>query len=64
MIAFAARSEALPAGFSFVKFDGSAPELENLLAGDYHMFGDVHGDAIASPHFAAAGAASLVTCLT
>ena len=56
MIAFAARSETLPAGFSFVKFDGSAPELENLLAGDYHMFGDVHGDAIASPHFAAASA--------
>jgi len=56
VIAFAARSETLPAGFSFVKFDGSAPELANLLAGDYHMFGDVHGDAIASPHFAAAGA--------
>ncbi|MAV75346.1 MAG: hypothetical protein CL691_01820 [Cellvibrionales bacterium] len=56
LVSFAARSETLPAGFSFVKFDGSAPELANLLKGDYHMFGDVHGDAIASPHFAAAGA--------
>jgi len=56
LISFAARSETLPSGFSFVKFDGSAPELANLLTGDYHMFGDVHGDAIASPHFAAGGA--------
>jgi hypothetical protein len=56
MVAFAARSETLPSGFSFVKFDGAAPELANLLAGDYHMFGDVHGDAISSPHFAAAAA--------
>jgi hypothetical protein len=56
IVAFSARTEALPSGFSFVKFDGSAPELSNLLNGDYHMFGDVHGDTIASPHFAAAGA--------
>ena len=59
LVSFAARSETLPAGFSFVKFDGSAPELANLLTGDYHMFGDVHGDAIASPHFAAAGTAGI-----
>ena len=56
LVSFAARSEALPAGFSFTKYNGTAPELANLLSGDYSMFGDVHGDAIASPHFAAAGA--------
>lgn len=56
LVSFAARTETLPAGFSFTKYNGTAPELANLLNGNYSMFGDVHGDAIASPHFAAAGA--------
>lgn len=56
LVSFAARSEALPSGFSFTKYNGTAPELVNLLSGDYSMFGDVHGDSIASPHFATAGA--------
>lgn len=46
VLGFAARSETLPSGFSFTKFNGTAPELANLLTGEYLMFGDVHGDAI------------------
>jgi hypothetical protein len=56
LVSFAAASETLPSGFSMVKFNGTAPDIANVLSGDYSMFGDVHGDAISSPQFAAAGA--------
>ena len=46
-VGFASLSDTMPAGFSFVKFNGSAPELANLLNGDYSMFGDVHGAPLA-----------------
>jgi hypothetical protein len=46
-VGFASLSDTMPSGFSFVKFNGSAPELVNLLNGDYSMFGDVHGAALA-----------------
>lgn len=46
-VGFASLSDTMPSGFSFVKFNGSAPQLSNLLNGDYSMFGDVHGAALA-----------------
>ena len=46
-VGFAPLSDTLTSGFSFVKFNGSAPELANLMNGDYSMFGDVHGAALA-----------------
>ena len=52
-VGFASLSDQVPSGFSFVKFNGSAPELANLLNGDYSMFGDLHGDALVG--MAAAG---------
>ena len=55
-IGFASLSDTLTSGYSNIKFNGSAPSLENLLAGDYTMFGDVHADnSFSSPHLAAAG---------
>jgi hypothetical protein len=57
IMSFAAATETLPAGYSFVKFNGSAPSIDNVIAGDYTMIGDVHGDPLSGADYASAGAA-------
>lgn len=57
IVSFAAATETLPSGYSFVKFNGSAPSIDNVIAGDYTMIGDVHGDALSGADYAAAGSA-------
>ena len=53
-IGFAALSDTLTSGYSNIKFNGTAPSLDNLMSGDYTMFGDVHASGFSSAHLAPA----------
>lgn len=55
-IGFIGIGDDLPTNTGFLKLDGAAPTISELMAGNYSMFGDVHAaDAPTGPGFVAAG---------
>lgn len=57
-----ASADTVDASYRFVKLDGESPDLANFIAGNYAMFGDVHGTltgATTAQPFGTTGAVAL-----